>query len=256
MAQPLQFGDSKRPLYGVYHAPAGRAGRRAVLLCNPFGEEAVRAFRIYRLLAEKLADAGAAALRFDYHGTGDSSGACEEASLSGFVESIFEAEVELRDMSGASDIALIGLRLGAAAAALAAGRLAMRPALAILWDPVVSGADYLKELNAGHAAAIKAQLGAAPASADGEALGFVLSDRMAGELSQLNLLDVKSAARRTAIIAGADTDRRVADAFAAAGGEVLWRDDFGETSWNSDRALNSFVVPTRALVQIVKDALA
>jgi len=64
---PFHFGDSSRKLFGVYHrAGTASAQAPAVLLCNPFGEEAIRAHRIYRILAERLARHGAHVLRFDW----------------------------------------------------------------------------------------------------------------------------------------------------------------------------------------------
>jgi pimeloyl-ACP methyl ester carboxylesterase len=254
----MQFGDSKRPLYGVYHPPAGRSGR-AVVLCNPFGEEAVRAFRIYRLLAEQLAEGGAHVLRFDYLGTGDSASDCGEACLSGFADSIIEAAAELGDMTGAKETLLIGLRLGAAAAAMAAARFPVGPSALILWDPVVSGRDYLDELRAGHETAVRVQTGHAPPSTEpiSEALGFAVSARMAAELSKFDLRQsAGKPARKVFVIAGEATDPSLADAMRAKGADVLWREPTGETSWNSDQALNAFVVPARTLKQIAADALS
>lgn len=262
MTNPLQFGDSARPLYGVYHPPAARAGKRpAILLFNPFGEEAIRAFRIYRLLAEKCAGEGAPAMRFDYFATGDSAGTCEEASLAGFIESALDAHEELKDMSGAKDVVWIGLRLGAAVAMLAAQKAGEPPARVILWDPVVSGASYLEEIEAGHRAAILAQTGAAPrlARPHAESLGFAISETLASELATLDLrVTKKTSAKRVVVIAGsaAPTDPAFSDALAKTGAETIWRRSPGEVSWNSDKALNSFVVPTKTLDLIILEALA
>lgn len=259
MATPLHFGDTKSPLYGVFHPAAQDAGRRpAALLCNPFGEEAIRAFRICRLLAEKLALAGAPVLRFDYHATGDSSGACEEASLRGYSDSILEAHAELLDMSGARQAVWIGLRLGAAAAIEAATRAAPAPLALILWDPVLSGADYLRELRSGHQAAIESQIGVAPQDADPptEALGFALPAEFANELLRLDLLRLaKKPAAKIAVIAGEGTDTGFRETLQGLGAEVVWREHVGEASWNSDNALNSFVVPARTLDIVVEEAL-
>ncbi len=254
MSTAFHFGDSARPLYGVFHAAKLRAGGPAVLLCNPFGEEAIRAFRIYRLLAEKLAAEGAPTLRFDYYATGDSSGDCSEASLSGFVEGIREAHQELLDMSGAARSIWIGLRLGGAAAVLAARQSPQGLAGLILWDPIVTGAAYLDELAAGHRAAIESQIGRPPSDALSEAIGFELTDEFRRELAALNLLLGERTARKVIVIAGGDpaTDPALRTALTDAGADVDWRADLDEASWNSDKALNSFVVPTRTLELIVE----
>jgi len=72
---PIYFGLADRPLFGWFHPPAASLQRpMGVVLCNPIGEDMVRAHRPYRHLAETLAAAGFPVLRFDFDGTGDSSG--------------------------------------------------------------------------------------------------------------------------------------------------------------------------------------
>ena len=73
-ATPLWFGPGDRQLFGWMHLPADRVVHGGVVLCQPFGIEAICAYFTYRLLAERLADRGLAVLRFDYDGTGDSCG--------------------------------------------------------------------------------------------------------------------------------------------------------------------------------------
>ena len=56
---PLYFGAPERPLFGFYHPPTGSRVRAAgVLLCNPLGDDLIRAHRPFRHLAEDLAAAG------------------------------------------------------------------------------------------------------------------------------------------------------------------------------------------------------
>ena len=75
------FGDGLH-LLGAFHLPQRLQPRRtAVLLCNPFGEEASRAHRTYRVLATQLERAGFPVLRFDYSGTGDSLGRADDVTL-------------------------------------------------------------------------------------------------------------------------------------------------------------------------------
>ena len=91
-AKPRCFGPSARRLFGIYHPPAeGSAGRPAVVLCNPFGQEAIRAQRMMRVLGERLARNGHAVLRFDYFGTGDSLGDDIEGDLEGWALDVMEA---------------------------------------------------------------------------------------------------------------------------------------------------------------------
>lgn len=258
MARAFHFGESARPLCGVYHAPETRPTGRAALLLNPFGEEAIRAFRIYRLIAERLARSGVATLRFDYAATGDSAGDCSEVSLDAFVESTLQAHDELLDISGATAATWIGLRLGASIGLCAAAR-AERLSGLILWDPVQRGADYLTELVAGHDATLKALLGATPPqrTPPREALGFEIPSRLADDLSELDLSRIAPPRAAHARLVGGPDDERLsalASRLRVGGVAVDLVEDPESATWNSDRALNSYVVPIRTVSAIVEAA--
>jgi pimeloyl-ACP methyl ester carboxylesterase len=260
MAKAFHFGESARPLYGVYHAPEARQTGPAVLLLNPFGEEAIRAFRIYRLIAERLARAGVATLRFDYEATGDSAGDCAKASLSLFEQSTLAAHEELLDLSGASSAIWIGLRLGASVALRAAAR-AERLAGLILWDPISVGAEYLRELAAGHQAALRALLseeaGAAPIL--GEALGFEIPPTLENDLRAFSIDGMTPPRPRRVVLVG-EPDSHAFSIWRARvraeGADLQIIEDPDSSSWNSDRALNSYVVPQRTVNAIVEAASA
>lgn len=146
---PFYFGTADRRLFGV-HTPAragARAGSiRAIVLCPPWGQEYLRAHRSMRLLADMLAGAGNDVLRFDYYGTGDSGGDMVDGSVQGWEADIETAIDELKDVSGAPKVALVGLRLGAMLAARVAARRRRDVGVLVLWDPVVSGTAYVSEL--------------------------------------------------------------------------------------------------------------
>lgn len=145
--EPLYFGSSQRPLYGVYHPAEGSEFRNeAIVFCCPFGQEYMRSHRAYRQLAHSLAKAGFHILRFDYSGTGDSSGDMEDFTAHDWLEDIEHAINELKDMTGAVKISLVGLRLGGLLAAVLSSRQKINRL--VLWDPINSGLDYIKELNA------------------------------------------------------------------------------------------------------------
>ena len=176
----IDYFGARRQLLGALHQPQRLQPRgTAVLLCNPFGEEASRVHRTYRVLATQLERAGYAGLRFDYSGTGDSLGESSEATIDAWVGDIVTAAERLRAVSGATRIAVIGLRLGAALAMLASARGDLRARHLLLWDPVVDGAAYLRELIAQHRAYMRSEIGEdwkdhlqiAADGAPGEALG-------------------------------------------------------------------------------------
>jgi predicted alpha/beta hydrolase len=116
---PLLFGPASRQLFGLFHAPE-RDSQMAVLVCAPFGQEAIRSHRLFRVLSDRLARTGVAVLRFDYFGSGDSPGDDEDGELEGWRRDIGTAHEELRRRVGSRRIVWLGARLGGAMAVLAA----------------------------------------------------------------------------------------------------------------------------------------
>jgi pimeloyl-ACP methyl ester carboxylesterase len=144
---PLFFGAAESPLYGVYHPPKGAPRSAGVVLCYPFGQEYMRAHRAFRQLALLLTKQGYHVLRFDYRGTGDSWGDMAGLRAQDWLADIDAAIAELRDSAGVASISVLGLRLGALIAAAACLRRDDIDRL-ILWDPILSGALYERELLA------------------------------------------------------------------------------------------------------------
>lgn len=145
--ETFNFGSSDQKLFGIYAPSTGPAlSDAAVLLCYPFGQEYMRAHMAYRQLATLLNRSGLPVMRFDYYATGDSFGEGHEALFSTWIENTDAALDELIAMSGASQIYLAGLRLGALIAAkIAEHRIDVKKL--VLWDPAVSGAEYLTEVS-------------------------------------------------------------------------------------------------------------
>jgi len=143
---PMFIGGSDRRLFGLYEpAVASRGKPRAAVLCYPWGMEYIYAHRTMRQLASRLSGAGFHTLRFDYFGTGDSSGEADQADLAGSNSDVAVAIEALRDIAGTSKVALIGLRLGANIAVQAAATHESEVEALVLWDPIVSG-DLLSSL--------------------------------------------------------------------------------------------------------------
>ena len=147
---PFYFGDSSKPLFGVYHPPARGARRRErVLLCYPCGHEYMRAHRACVQLALRIAARGCPVLRFDYSCSGDSAGDTGHGTLGVWQDDTVAAGRELTDTAGPGRLLCVAMRLGAA---LLPGALhdGLDAAKLVLWDPVVSGVEYLGELRALH----------------------------------------------------------------------------------------------------------
>lgn len=142
---PFFFGDTRSQLYGVFHKPAGVSKKQGVVLCAPLGQEYMRSHRAMRQLAMMLSRNGYPVLRFDYRGTGDSSGEVEEMSFPDWVEDAGVAIDELKDTASVDTVSVIGLRLGCVTAVQACANRTDVTSL-VLWDPVLSGEAYIDEL--------------------------------------------------------------------------------------------------------------
>jgi uncharacterized protein len=251
------FGGSPN-LLGAFHSPQRlRARSASVLLCNPFGEEASRAHRIYRVLATQLERAGYATLRFDFSGTGDSAGDASEATIDQWLRDLSSAANELRGASGSPRVALVGLRFGATLAALAASRGELRPRHLVLWDPVVQGAGYLRELAAQHRQYMTEEMGDAgwedrlELDAEGyptEALGVPLPAELRRQLAAIDLMSETArtplaADLVTVIATSANPELERWRAQLEQSASTRWIAKAGSAAWNSDAALNAATVP-------------
>jgi len=145
---PFFFGPDAG-LFGMYHTPSMPA-RRAILMCPPLGQDLIRCHRLYRQLAQSLAEQGMAVLRFDYHGTGDSAGDSAEVDWERCVSDAATAAAELRRRAGVDRIVAFGARLGGSVALAAAAQARFSEVIA--WDPVLDGDQYVAALDAMQAA--------------------------------------------------------------------------------------------------------
>ena len=95
-----------------------------------------------------LAARGFVTLRFDFDGTGDSSGGFNDAGRDQlWIESVVEATKYLRSL-GLNSVSAVGMRLGATLFGVAADRHQLDLSSVVLWDPCDSGQSFLRELNA------------------------------------------------------------------------------------------------------------
>ncbi len=185
--KPHFFGDKSAPLYGVYDEPrVTTADTLAVIACYPVAGEYMRAHRAFRQLTNLLSRAGAHVIRFDYCGTGDSAGTADDATVSRWRADVRTAVAELRELCNATTVKLVGLRFGATLGLLAAED---DPAIehVVLWDPVVDGAGYVRQLEATH---LSEQAGRkATGRVDGTigVHGFEVTRHMRAEMAAIDL---------------------------------------------------------------------
>ena len=263
---PSYFGLPSRRMFGIHHAPgAARRTDRAVLLVSPFGHEALRIHRFYRLLAERLSRQGVAVLRFDAYGTGDSAGDDDDVDLQGWSGDILQAHRELARLSGATRIRWLGSRLGANAAMLAA---ASDPAPAYLdqvvaWDPIPDGRAYLAALGRAQLEELQAAfcvpraswrpaLEKDPLAMSAESLGFAISPRLRSQILALqpDLSPPRTHVRTCVLMDEGDENcKRWMSSQAAASpeGRLRFVAHAHSLAWTSNAFANSELVPAKSL---------
>ena len=212
--EPIYFGPPERPLLGFYHPPSGAKPRAvAVLLCNPIGDDLIRAHRPFRHIAESLASAGFPVFRFDFDGEGDSAGDVRDPDrVKTWRGDIGRAAAELRALSGVDRLAFVGLKLGATFAFLGAEDLGGVDAL-VLWSPYVNGSAFVTEATRAHKMHMMLQPGSfsggAPSRDGEEALGYLLTTKTIEELGTVDLLSTaRSPAKRTLVIDAANVESK------------------------------------------------
>ena len=196
---PFYFQSNEHALFAWLHqsrrAPSCEWG---VVLCKPFGYEALCGHRSLRAFASAAAERGIPTLRFDYQGTGDSADIDPHADqIEVWTRDIIHAAAELRRRTGVARICLMGFRLGALLAVRAA-RQCEASAL-VLIAPVLSGRKYLREVRTAQLAAEAAGAvtkSRAPATAMGyanrsmEVSGYPLSP---ASIASLSAAEIKAA---------------------------------------------------------------
>ena len=205
--RPVYFGSPDKLLFACCHEPVIERRRKcAVVVCQPVGHEYVNSHRALRQLASRLCYAGFPVLRFDYYGCGDSSGSAEEGRISQWLEDISTAISEVRRRTGAVQVCLIGLRVGAALAMIAAAERADLEGL-VLWDPVVSGERYLDGLLRLQKEMLRFR--PKPSSTQEtldyvDVLGFPLSHFLQAELKNINLPGIAGSSVKNVLVIQTD----------------------------------------------------
>lgn len=242
---PCFFGPADARLFGFFHAPTRAGGRNGVLLCNAVGHEYMAAHRTVRQTAIRLARAGTPAMRFDFHGEGDSAGDSTDGRPSRWVADIGVALDELRKRQASTDVSLVGFRLGAALALMHLQATTGVDARAlVLWDPIVIGKVYVEELMALQ----RERFG----GDDREVLGFPLSSRLRSELEAIDLSAPKRPRVKDILVietgAARDETRALAERLRGLGSTVEHRSFAERPRWHEP---NKSAVPAAIVQQAV-----
>lgn len=190
----LHVKSNNEQLYTVVHSPPKNieiTRKHAVVICSPITNEHDTCYWAMRQLALRLSRLGFHVVRFDYFATGNSSGASQQVSLQTCVQNIVDIGQFIVESSKSEKLTYIGLRLGAALASMSS--IKQPPDHLILWDPVISGKNFLIELAMMHKKFLQKmkrteshnhKLGR-------EYLGYPYSDNLIAELNQIKQDDIE-----------------------------------------------------------------
>jgi pimeloyl-ACP methyl ester carboxylesterase len=259
MIESFYFGKHPNLLFGAYHPPQDSAARDAgVVLCYPMGQEYIRWHTFFRRLADLLCRQGFHVLRFDFHSCGDSEGACEQARIEQWTADVSTAVHELRSGCDIDRICLVGLRLGASLSIMAGAQRGDIDGM-VLWNPIVTGEAYLRELTALHRewqrGSFAKPQGKPAGDQQREVLGFPLTDSMHRDLMNLDLLSVRRKPADDIVVldsGGAPGIRSVCDCLNGTGASVRYEYIPGPRVWVAkDDEMGRGLVPAEALSFIV-----
>lgn len=144
--QPLWLEDGRRQLYAALH-PGGQAQHSmGVLFVPPLLHEQPRSRRFIAEAASAFAGLGVPGIRFDFSGTGDSSGDAGSVDFATMHEDLDLALAAVKSRTGVERVALLAWR---GAALPVSTWLARRPDvdLLVLWEPLCDGAEWLADLE-------------------------------------------------------------------------------------------------------------
>ncbi len=130
----------------IHHAPNCATSDVVAVICPGVGRDSSTGYRPARLLADSLAIAGYTTIRFSYPGTGDSADPVDENWWPAWTRSLHAAINRACAVAGVEQVVLIGIRLGAALAALAATERKEVVGLVLL-EPVVRGSSFATQLR-------------------------------------------------------------------------------------------------------------
>lgn len=190
--KPSFFKSGNHDLYGIHYQPPEiqpqQSRSHAVLICHPIGHEYPRSYRNLQQFSIQLTQAGYDVFRFDYAGTGNSSGDSAKLTAKRCSNNIETAATYIRQQSECQQLSIIAVRMGAPFVLNA--NIDQLQNL-ILWDPVVQGKHYINMLEGFHNHALTSMTlfrKVRKKSNINQLFGHAMSTEKRQSLSDINLL--------------------------------------------------------------------
>lgn len=191
--EPMLLPQGDGHLFAARHRGVS-VPRARILLCPPLLQEHIRSYRFFAQLAGLWASRGVEVIRFDYSGSGDSSGSGVEFSIERAIHDIRQAWDALLAPDDGVPHVICGVRMGALLAAHAI-RDGLDADAAWWWQPVISGAAWLEEISTIDArerqSSSRFPLRPGPKGNSGELMGHFIDPRLPGELRKLQWSNVQ-----------------------------------------------------------------
>jgi len=247
---PFYFGSKEKPLLGWLHTTDSyQHSNTGIIICPPLAVEYMNSYCSLRYVADYFALVGIPALRFDYHGTGDSSGIEEDGNrLDDWLWSIQQAKKQLEKLTSCTKFGLFGFRMGATLAALTSQSSPID--FLILWATLNSGRKYIREIK------LLQRTGAVQTHVNGESLleagGMGYWAQTVNDISKINLTKITPQAKRILIIPRDEqiTDTELLDAWKQSKLNVEQKNHIGSTLMLVDA--HQTVVPHQTINNIVQ----
>ena len=245
---PFYFGEGDDALIAWLHTPTNSpVSDTCVVVCPPLAVEYMSTYRPLRYVADYFAEAGIPALRFDYHGTGDASGYIEDENrINTWVSNIEQACDHLKQLTGCTKVGLLGFRMGANLAALAAEKLQLE--FLVLWAAFPRGRNFVREVKT---LQMTAKVKDSEDTQYLEAGGTAYWQQTVEDISAINLAKLKPNIARSLIIPRDDftADTKLNDAWQEQGLNVEQR----ELPGSADMILNAYyaIVPHETIKETV-----
>lgn len=230
---------------------------KGVVLCYPMGQEYLWMHRVYRQMCSLFTRSGFHVLRFDYYGCGDSVGESEAGSIAHWVEDVSTAIVEITDAAGLHNVTVVGFRLGATLAALAArGRTDVENL--VLWEPVIKGGVYLQQLSEMHERWLSNNLPESNREPQQngafEVIGFPITPQLRKEIENIDLMSLQERiAKRVCVFDSSQSpdNKNLVTELITCAETVDYQHIPGSENWSESGGLDPLLIPNQILQSIV-----